>query len=168
MPDDTEPPAAAHDAAARGDLDGLRAALTADRAAVNDTNEDGWTPLHLAAYYGHAGCVLVLLAHGADPRVKSTNATANTALHAAIAGAESPLVVLALLEGGANPHATGTQDYTPLHVAAARGNRALADLLLQHGADPRARLEDGSMPHHLATDRGHATLGMYLEGHAAP
>jgi ankyrin repeat protein len=159
---------AVHDAAIRGDVEGLRVALSGAGPDAHAPNADGWTPLHLAAYYGHAAAVVVLLGAGADPRARSTNSMANTALHAAIAGEGVPLVVVALIDGGANPHEVAAGSTTALHLAAARGNRQLVDLLLQHGADPRARLEDGSMPHHVAAGRGHEALALWLEGQAAP
>ena len=159
---------AVHDAAASGDLAALRAALANAGPDAHAPNADGWTPLHLAAYYGHAAAVVVLLGAGANPRARSANAMANMPLHAAIAGEAVPLVVVALIDGGANPHDAAAGGTTALHLAAARGNRALVDLLLQQGADPRARLDDGSMPHHVAEERGHEALALWLEGHAAP
>jgi len=38
--------------------------------AVNCLTTDGSTPLHLAAKMGHDQCVMVLLAAGADPKVR--------------------------------------------------------------------------------------------------
>ena len=47
---------------------------------------DGWTPLHLAAFFGHARIIELLLAHRADVTARSRNSNGNTALHAALAG----------------------------------------------------------------------------------
>ena len=35
----------------------------------NTKNNDGWTPLHNAAYIGHVDVVRVLLERGADPQI---------------------------------------------------------------------------------------------------
>lgn len=151
-----------------GDVAALEQALAADAAVAQHVTSEGWSLLHLAAYYGHAALVKLLLVHGADAFTRSANSTANTPLHAAIAGAADAACVKLLLAGGAGINATGAQDVTPLHLAASRNDRALCELLLALGADPRARMDDGSMPHHVASERGHHELAMWLEGHAAP
>ena len=56
------------------------------RAGVNDYSADGWTPLHLAAFFGHPKIAELLLAHGADVIARSRDANGNTPLHAALAG----------------------------------------------------------------------------------
>src|SRR5882724_3326585 len=47
---------------------------------VNDYSADGWTPLHLAAFFGHAKIAELLLAHHADVLARSRGANGNTAL----------------------------------------------------------------------------------------
>jgi len=167
MPSESPSTLATH-AVTTGDLAALEHALSADRSVVQHVTAEGWTLLHLAAYYGHAPLVKTLLVHGAEAMVRSDNSTANTPLHAAIAGADDASCVKLLLAGGADVSATADQGVTPLHLAASRDDRALCELLLALGADARARTEDGSMPHHVASDRGHERLGLWLEGHAAP
>lgn len=135
---------------------------------LSATRADGWSALHLAAFTGSPASVLLLLERGASTELRSENATANTPLHAAIAGAMDLLTITALLDAESDVNATGGEDVTPLHLAAARGSRQVADHLLARGADPRARMKDGSMPFHLAAARGHESLALWLEGHAAP
>ncbi|KAK8922471.1 hypothetical protein H634G_00588 [Metarhizium anisopliae BRIP 53293] len=55
-----------YDAARAGDLATFQQALPAGLPA-NLTNEKGDTLLMLAAYYGHAELVRLLIQHGADP-----------------------------------------------------------------------------------------------------
>jgi ankyrin repeat protein len=136
-------------------------------ADARDDDADGWTPLHLAAFHGRAEEVTTLLAQGADPLARSRNAMANTPLHAALAGAEHDRVVRALLARGASAALAAASGVTPLHLAAARGNRALAELLLAHGADPRAAMDDGAQPHEIAASRGHADVAAWLAALAA-
>ena len=53
------------------------------------------------------------------------------------------------------PQATQVRDAqgrTPLHIAALRGNRRLANLLLHNGADVNAQDNDGNTPMHLIQD----------------
>lgn len=162
------PSSRAIEAVVEGNAAALEQAITADASVVQHVTAEGWSLLHLAAYYGHAALVKTLLVRGADASARSANSTANTPLHAAIAGAANADCVKLLLAGGTGINATGAQDVTPLHLAASRNDRALCELLLALGADPRARLDDGSMPHHVASDRGHHELALWLEGHAAP
>jgi len=43
------------------------------RSDVNVKNNDGWTPLHSAAYYGHFEIVKYLVEHGADIIAKNND-----------------------------------------------------------------------------------------------
>jgi ankyrin repeat protein len=129
---------------------------------MDEYNDDGWTPLHLAAFRGDAEEVATLIALGASPLARSRNAMANTPLHAAIAGAESDLVVRALIAGGAGAGLPAAQGVTPLHLAASRGNRALCEVLLSHGADPSAAMDDGKRAADIAAERGHADVAAWL------
>src|SRR5476649_1056600 len=53
---------------------------------INGYSADGWTPLHLAAFFGHAKVAELLIARRADVNARSRNANGNTPLHAALAG----------------------------------------------------------------------------------
>ncbi len=103
------------EAAAVDDVDRLRELLTAGDAATDTWSVDGWTPLHLAAFFGSTRAAALLIAHGADHRRIARNSMANTPLHAAIAGKRLPLVEL-LLDAGADP-ALSCNGYTPLAIA---------------------------------------------------
>jgi len=68
-----------------------------------------------------------LLALGLD--LEATNATGDTALHAAVAGRKSELIVAHLLELGADPLAANEREQTPLAQAEVRGPESIAALL---------------------------------------
>ena len=59
-------------AAAYGNTDAI-AALTAAGAKLETRNEDGTTPLHLAALGGTAEAVMALLKAGADPKARNNS-----------------------------------------------------------------------------------------------
>ena len=83
---------------------------------VNGLAYDGWTALHLAAFFGHVDAARILLEAGADIQAISANSLRNTPLHAATAGKHAE-VALFLLEQGADPHAVDAGGYTPLRIA---------------------------------------------------
>src|SRR6185312_3119198 len=120
--------------------------VRADPAAVRAEAADGFTALHLAAFFGQLEVAAVLLEHGAAV--------------AAAAGGHAAIVAL-LLERGADPDAHQQGGFVPLHSAAARGDEVTARLLLDHGATPDVRADDGRRPLDLAPagDGIHALLG---------
>ena len=152
----------AWEAAALGDVPTLRRCIEEDDDARVRRSSDGWTPLHLAAFFGRDDAVTLLIDHGAPLDALSTNATRNTPLHAALAGALSPVIVRRLVFAGADVTARGAHHVTPLHLAASRGDGALCDLLIARGADVQATMEDGATPAQLAATRGYPVLAERL------
>jgi ankyrin repeat protein len=136
--------------------------LLAKNSDLTRQTTDGWTPLHLAAFFGRTDAARRLMEAGADLKAISGNTTANTPLHAAIAGRGDEELVLRLLVAGADAGLATAEGHTPLHIAASRGNQRICDLLLQYGATPSARMKDGKTAADIAAERGHAALADYL------
>jgi len=101
-------------AAATGRCDDLRRRV--DAATVNSYAYDGWTPLHLAAFFGHLEAARLLLDADAAVHAVSRNSLSNTPLHAATAGKHADVALL-LLERGADPLKPDSGGYTPLEIA---------------------------------------------------
>lgn len=150
------------EAAAVGDVDHLRALLDGDAAQVHARSGDGWTPLHLAAFFGRREAVDLLLARGAPVSAVSGGQERNQPLNAALAGACDAVIVRALVAAGADVNAPGAGGVTPLHVAASRGQEELVRFLVREGASPAAQSDDGTTPADIAAARGHAALADVL------
>lgn len=141
------------DASAVGASDRLRELLAADPSRANAVATDGFTPLGLAAFFGHPAAVRLLLDRGADPNLPAQNATKVAPIHSAVAGGSAEIVG-ELLARGANVHARQEGGFTPLHSAAGEGREEMVRLLLSHGADRTARDGAGRTPADLAREKG--------------
>ncbi len=149
-----------------GRTDLVREMLAENKALVQLMSHDGWTPLHLAAFFGNKDAAAILLDAGANVTVRSTNAMANMPLHAGVAGRSLPLVKL-LVEHGAPVNARQHGGWTPLHAAAQNGDPAMVAFLLEHGADVNERADNSQLPMDLALTKGHQEIVNLLEQHGA-
>ncbi len=136
--------------------------IRTDPALLEAKSSDGWTPLHLAAFFGHAELADALLARRAEIDAQSSNAMKNTPLHAAAAGGQVALVEL-LLKRGANPNAKQEGGWTALHAAAQAGNREMVEVLIANGAHVNARAGNNQSPLDLAFSKGHEEIAALLE-----
>lgn len=134
-----------YEAAALGRADRLEALLGEDGGRALGFASDGFTPLHLAAFFAHPEAVRLLLARGAPVEVEARNPTRVRPLHSAAAGGSAEIVGL-LLAAGADANARQEGDFTALHAAVMGDNVEMARDLLRHGADPDARAGDGRTP----------------------
>ena len=150
------------EAAATGQTDQLRALIQKDPSLVNTHSPDGFTPLGLAAFFGHSQAVDALLAAGAQVSTASRESMKMTPLASAMA-AERNDIARTLIEHGADVNAKAENDLTPLHTAAARGNLESAQLLLDYGADINANTKDGKTPMAYAQERNHPEMVEFLK-----
>ena len=130
------------EAAALGDVDRLTELWTSDPAVVRARSEDGFTPLHLAAFFGRTEAVRSLLEGGAQVDASGAGWMTGTALHSAASGQHADVIAL-LLGAGADPNARQSGGWTPLHAATANGDEPSVRLLVDAGADPAATNDDG-------------------------
>jgi ankyrin repeat protein len=149
-------------AAAVGDGDVVFREIDRDPALIAGHSPDGWTPLHLAAFFGNREIAEKLIERGAEVDARSTNAMKNTPLHAAAAGRKTELMRL-LLDEGANANATQTGGWTALHAAAQNGDREIIEILLAHGADLNVRAENHQSALDLALLKGRQEAAALLD-----
>lgn len=111
-----------HCLASTGRESALALLLSADNADV--PNEAGLTPLQLATFHRHAGCVKLLLSAGAD---------------------------VSKAASGGGPKYGGCVFGTALHIASRHGDSALVEILLEKGANVAAKIPaTGEVALHLA------------------
>ena len=141
------------EAATFGDLDRLAVLLEADPGLTDRRSGDGFTALHLAAFFGQDDAVRLLLARGADPDAHGTGWMTGTPLSSAASAGHAATVDL-LLEAGADPDAVQRGGWTPLHSAAHNGDVRTVEFLLTHGADPGAIDDEGRSIADMAAESG--------------
>ena len=152
-----------YEAAAVADEDHLKELITTDRDLVHGRSADGWTPLHLASFFGNTEAARLLIGSGADVNARSGNAMENLPLHAAAAGGHEEIAKL-LLSARAEVNARQHGGWTALHSAAQQGNRSLATILIGSGADVSIENDDGETPDVTAANAGHQDLAEFLRG----
>jgi hypothetical protein len=173
-----------HSAAEKGNRAAVAMFL---EAHINTEMHDqrGWTPLMLAAFYGHNETISILIKHRAN--ILARDLLGNTALHWAIDAGKTdsakllienraevdscnsvgltPLIraimrrslgdVLLLIDSGANLNLPARDGSTALHRAAAEGYTEIVRTLLHSGADMNVKNSDGNLPLTLAVKNDH-------------
>jgi ankyrin repeat protein len=132
---------------------------------VKACSGDGWTPLHLACFFGQPGVVEALIERGANILARSSNPMQNTPLHAAAAG-RSKETVRTLLEHGADVNARQEGGWTALHAASQNGDVEMVRLLIAGGADVKIRADNQQNAMDLALTKGHQSVVEVLEAYA--
>ncbi len=133
---------------------------------VHAYSHDGFTPLQLAAFFGHAETVALLLDRGAEINLHSQNKTFARGvpiLQSAVASGNVDVVKI-LLARGADVNIKGEENsLTPLHASAFDGQLEIVRLLIEQGADPNIKTKNGDTPLAIAKKKGHAQVAALLE-----
>ncbi len=150
-----------------GELSRVKAWIQQQPGLINAYAPDGFQPLGLAAFFGHADVAEFLLSRGAEVNSPSRNAMRVMPLHSAIANRRIEIVKL-LLDHGADVNAAQADDFTPLHEAAQNGMLDVAQRLLERGARVNARVSSsGKTPLTLAIEHQHEDVAELLRRHGA-
>lgn len=129
-------------AARDGDLNEIQRQI-AEKANLKIKNEDSWTPLHLAATYGHEAVVKALV-EADKSLVNESGYDGHKPLHCAAEAAHGNeatylKIVQFLVDNGADVHGTseiylGFNHHTPLSAASKANKQHIVDYLLSKGA----------------------------------
>ncbi len=145
-----------------GDLDIFESSALSDAAQLNKLlandadlvkarGADGFTPLHLACFFGQVQAAEILVRHGADTNAVSPSRIA--IIHSAAASRNADLLKL-VLDAGANPNSQQQRGYTALHEAAMHNSVERARALLEAGADPAIKSDEGQTAADMAAQNG--------------
>ncbi|HYY96787.1 MAG TPA: sigma-70 family RNA polymerase sigma factor [Pyrinomonadaceae bacterium] len=148
-----------YEAAAIGRTELVAELARGDARILNSYSPEGFTPLALAAHFGHEETVEFLLARGANVNAVSRNELGVTPLHAALYGRRVGAAKLLLARGAdVNARRGGKgiprAGWTALHYAAGYGFVELIAPLLARGAEVNARDEEGRTPLRVALEEG--------------
>jgi len=155
------------EACAAGEMERADRILKDSPSFVNEFSADGWTPLHLAAFFGHARIAELLLALDADVAAVSRNVNGNTPLHAALAANHKMLAGL-LIGHGADVNAADAGGWRPIHLATANNNLDSIKALIAQGADLTVANAEGTTPLALAQQKTHREAEALLKRYLKP
>jgi ankyrin repeat protein len=151
------------EASAFDDADRVAVLLGSDPSQAFHLQADGFSALHLAAFFGGPRSARLLVVAGARVDLVSRNDFAVRPLHSALAGRHVE-VCRVLVDAGADVNATQREGYRPLHQAVEHGDTELVDLLLSAGADPALTNDVGEAAADFALRHGHRELAARLRG----
>jgi uncharacterized protein YndB with AHSA1/START domain len=122
------------DAAALGRVERLRELLDTEPDLVHELSDDGFTPLHLAAFAAPVEALRLLVDRGAPlERLSEASFARVRPLGTAVFAGRRDAVEI-LLAAGADPNGEGEGGFVPLQTAVANGNEELAGILRERGA----------------------------------
>jgi len=133
-------------------------------ANVNQTNNDGESPLLVSSRMGRLRVVQYLVDHGADVN-QGNNDGKNPLL---VSSRMCHLrVVQYLVQNGADVNQTNNDGESPLFVSSRNGFLSGVQYLVQNGADVNQRDNNGETPLFMSSRWGHLSVVQYLVDHGA-
>ena len=137
-------------------------ALISNKDYLNVQDQQGSTPLHVAALNGHGEVVKILLDVGANYETPNKNGW--TPLSSAAEKGHGEVVKI-LLEKGANYETQQKQGATPLNSAANTGHGEVVKILLEKGANYETPSKNGWTPLNSAAEKGHGEVIRVIVAH---
>ena len=147
---------ALHMAACNGYNDIVDALIKRPDVSLNVRNENGDTPLNVAADNGRAASARLLIDAGADINISDNNQW--TALHTAAYFGYNDIVDALIKRPDVNLNVRNEDGDTPLHSAAWSGREQSARLLIDAGADINISDNQQWTALHIAAHFGHSSI----------
>ncbi|KAI0501086.1 hypothetical protein KFK09_019304 [Dendrobium nobile] len=132
-----------HAAARAGDLPAVQWICSSDPPAVNSRDKHSRTPLHLAAWSGHAEIVSYLCKNKADVGASAMDDTG--AIHFASQKGHTEVVRI-LLSSGVSIKSINRKGMSPLHFAIQGSHIELVKYLIRKGANLSSKNKTGETP----------------------
>jgi ankyrin repeat protein len=147
----------------------IRQRVLNDSTYINSRDYIRNTPLLTAIGFGNLELVEFLLQHGADPNVPVDDVYTCLLLAVESDDSASAAIVEQLIKAGADIRKTGTNGWTPLHMAANCGHIEKAKILIQAGAEVNRQtdIDGGNTALMEAARSGNAEMVQLLLDHGA-
>ncbi|MFC1852579.1 ankyrin repeat domain-containing protein [candidate division CSSED10-310 bacterium] len=140
-----------HDEVTKGNLEKVKTLLLHNKDFLNQRDPRQSTPLHFAAYKGHADIVEFLLAQGAE--LEPLDLDGDSPLHWAAQGGQKETVAL-LISQGAIVNLRDKRGMTALFFATLSGSKDVVIMLVDEGAELNVKDHHSFTPLHYAIMRG--------------
>lgn len=152
-------------AATEGKTDLVESILMRDITTKDSVDEDGYTPLHRAAYSNNVDIAKILIQYGADVNARTEYQW--TPLHSAVKWSNAEIAAL-LLQHGADVNALSEGQQTPLHIASTVSNcrETAMTLLLEPNCDSGALNNSNETAAEIARRTG-LSYALFEMGHSA-
>lgn len=139
--------------------------MTRDITTRDSVDEDGYTPLHRAAYSNNVDIAKILIQYGAN--VNSRTEYQWTPLHSAVKWSNAETAAF-LLQHGADVNAISEGQQTPLHIAATVSNcrETAMTLMLEPNCDTDALNNSAETAAEIARRTG-LSYSLFEMGHSA-
>jgi uncharacterized protein len=152
-----------HEASAAGVLREVERIILKDKTKIIEDSADGYSPMHLASWFGHTEVVKLLAQKGGHISGVSTHPSKVTPLISAVAGKHTEVAEY-LIKAQADINAKQKGGITALHSAANNGHAAMIKLLVDNGADKTIKTDDGKTAADIAKEKGFTQIVDFLEG----
>lgn len=152
---------AAHEAAARGDVERLERLYQEDPLNLLRQDVGGASSLHYAALNHQRSAARFLLSHGVE--VDCRNLQGQSPLFYAVSSNDDRMVEL-LVAAGADPNLVDEHGLTPVYLAVVRGFPSMVERLGTYGVNTEVEHDVGRRPLHEAVLRAKPELVRLLLG----